>query len=104
MKPIGGSAGDRFRWQIHPMKQLLEDLRTGSVELAEVPRPLVRPGHLLIATEKSLVSTGTERMLVEFGKFDEFVEVTRATFKVAGQLRGTRTAEHERVAKPTESD
>lgn len=50
------------------MKQLLQDLRTGRVDLAEVPRPLVRPGHLLIATEKSLVSTGTERMLVEFGK------------------------------------
>lgn len=50
------------------MKQLLQNLRTGQVDLAEVPHPLARAGHLLIATEKSLVSTGTERMLVEFGK------------------------------------
>jgi predicted dehydrogenase/threonine dehydrogenase-like Zn-dependent dehydrogenase len=50
------------------VKQLLQDLRTGKVELDEVPRPLVRAGHLLIATERSLISTGTERMLVEFGK------------------------------------
>lgn len=39
------------------MKQLLQDLRTGNVDLAEVPRPLVRPGHLLIATERSLIFT-----------------------------------------------
>jgi predicted dehydrogenase/threonine dehydrogenase-like Zn-dependent dehydrogenase len=50
------------------MKQLLQDLRTGVVELAEVPAPGVRPGHLLIASACSLVSAGTERMLVEFGK------------------------------------
>jgi hypothetical protein len=50
------------------MKQLLQYLRTGNVDLAEVPRPLVRPGHLLLASDRTLISTGTERMLVEFGK------------------------------------
>jgi hypothetical protein len=49
------------------MKKLLQDLRTGNVDLADVPRPLVRAGHLLIATDRTLVSAGTERMLVEFG-------------------------------------
>lgn len=50
------------------MKQLLQDLRIGKVECAEIPDPLVKAGHLLIATERSLISTGTERMLIEFGK------------------------------------
>lgn len=36
--------------------------------MEEVPAPLVRPGAVLIRTTHSLVSLGTERMLVEFGK------------------------------------
>ena len=36
--------------------------------LAEVPAPGPRRGALLIETECSLVSAGTERMLVDFGK------------------------------------
>lgn len=50
------------------MKQVLQSLRTGKIELAEVPCPLVRPGHLLIQTTHSLISPGTERTLVEFGQ------------------------------------
>lgn len=50
------------------MKQVLQSLRTGQIELAEVPCPIVRPGHLLIQTTCSLISAGTERMLVEFGQ------------------------------------
>lgn len=36
--------------------------------LEEIPAPLVKPGQILIETTRSLVSLGTERMLVEFGK------------------------------------
>jgi len=50
------------------MKQILQNLRTGMSELADVPTPLCRPGHLLIATRRSLISAGTERMLVEFSR------------------------------------
>lgn len=50
------------------MKQVLQHLRTGQIELADVPCPMVRPGHLLIQTTCSLISAGTERMLVEFGR------------------------------------
>ncbi|MBN2446894.1 MAG: bi-domain-containing oxidoreductase [Phycisphaerae bacterium] len=50
------------------MKQVLQHLRTGEVEVADVPCPLTRPGHLLIRTRATLISAGTERMLVEFGK------------------------------------
>ena len=50
------------------MKQLLQNLKTGEVTLAELPAPQAMPGKLLVRTAKSLVSLGTERMLLEFGK------------------------------------
>ena len=50
------------------MLQILQSLKTGETMLAEVPAPMVLPGELLIATHASLVSAGTERTLVDFGK------------------------------------
>jgi predicted dehydrogenase/threonine dehydrogenase-like Zn-dependent dehydrogenase len=50
------------------MKQLIQNLKTGATTLEEIPAPLVRRGSMLIRTSHSLVSLGTERMLVEFGK------------------------------------
>jgi len=50
------------------MKQILQSLKDGNTELAEVPAPRVGSGQLLISTTATLVSAGTERMLVEFGK------------------------------------
>ncbi len=50
------------------MKQILQNLKTGELEIAEVPVPVVRAGCLLIQTRKSLISSGTERMLVSFAK------------------------------------
>jgi len=50
------------------MRQVLQHLRTGQIEVADVPCPVVQPGHLLIQTSRSLISAGTERMLVEFGQ------------------------------------
>jgi len=50
------------------MKQIIQDLKKGNTILEEVPTPQVKPGSVLIKTTRSLVSLGTERMLVEFGK------------------------------------
>ena len=50
------------------MKQVLQSLMTGSTEIADVPCPAVERGQLLIRSTRTLVSVGTERMLVEFGK------------------------------------
>jgi predicted dehydrogenase/threonine dehydrogenase-like Zn-dependent dehydrogenase len=50
------------------MKQVLQNLRSGHIEIADVPCPMVKPGHLLIQSRASLISAGTERMLVEFSK------------------------------------
>ncbi len=50
------------------MRQILQSLANGQTELVDVPCPAVGPGQILIQTRVSLVSAGTERMLVEFGK------------------------------------
>lgn len=50
------------------MKQILQDISNGNTAIAEAPAPNISSGHLIIATTISLVSAGTERMLVDFGK------------------------------------
>lgn len=50
------------------MKQILQDLKNGKTELIEVPRPRAKSGHFYIQTTTSLISAGTERMLIDFGK------------------------------------
>ena len=50
------------------MKQIIQSLKTGKTQVNEIPIPNVSSGSLLIKTSKTLISAGTERMLVEFGK------------------------------------
>lgn len=50
------------------MKQIVQDMKNGGTILEEVPVPQVKAGYVLIKTSRTLVSLGTERMLVEFGK------------------------------------
>ena len=46
------------------MKQVLQNLRSGVTEVAEVPGLMVGPGQVLIQSRCSLISAGSERMLV----------------------------------------
>jgi len=50
------------------MKQILQNLKNSKTEVAEVPSPICKSGQLLVLTRSTLVSAGTERMLVDFGK------------------------------------
>lgn len=50
------------------MKQVLQNLRDGETVIADVPVPSPYPGTALVRTSASLVSAGTERMLVEFAE------------------------------------
>ena len=50
------------------MKQLFQNLADGVTEVVDIPCPEARDGEVLIASTASLVSIGTERMLVEFSK------------------------------------
>jgi predicted dehydrogenase/threonine dehydrogenase-like Zn-dependent dehydrogenase len=48
------------------MKQILQNLRNGQTMVVEVPIPTIQPGEALVRTAASLLSAGTERMVVEF--------------------------------------
>jgi predicted dehydrogenase/threonine dehydrogenase-like Zn-dependent dehydrogenase len=50
------------------LKQIIQNLNTGITSLEEVPAPILNNGHVLIETTRSLVSLGTEKMLIEFSK------------------------------------
>ncbi len=50
------------------MKQIIQNYRTGAVELLEVPVPLCTPNKILLKNIASLVSIGTERSIIELGR------------------------------------
>jgi predicted dehydrogenase len=73
------------------MKQVLQNLKDGSTLVAEVPCPRVGSGQLLIRTTRSLVSAGTERMLVDFGKAGFIDKARQQPDKVRMVLDKVRT-------------
>ncbi|MFO0268242.1 MAG: bi-domain-containing oxidoreductase [Cyclobacteriaceae bacterium] len=73
------------------MKQLIQNLKTGATTLEDIPAPLVRKGSVLIKTSRSLVSLGTERMLVEFGKANLIEKARQQPDKVKMVLDKIRT-------------
>jgi predicted dehydrogenase/threonine dehydrogenase-like Zn-dependent dehydrogenase len=64
------------------MKQIIQNLQSGETILEEIPVPQVRRGTVLIKTHRTLVSLGTEKMLVEFGKANIFQKVKQQPDKV----------------------
>jgi predicted dehydrogenase/threonine dehydrogenase-like Zn-dependent dehydrogenase len=50
------------------MKQLLQNIKTGQTIVEDVPIPTPREGQALVKVFASLVSAGTERMVVEFAE------------------------------------
>jgi hypothetical protein len=50
------------------MKQILQNLKTGATKIMDVPVPAVGHGQVLICSSRTLISAGTERMFVDFGK------------------------------------
>ena len=50
------------------MRQVIQSARTGRLAVREVPAPKVRAGHILVRTRASLISAGTERMLIAFAR------------------------------------
>ena len=73
------------------MRQILQNLATGEVELAEVPCPHVNPGHVLLRTTRSLISPGTERMLLDFGKAGLIEKARQQPDKLRAVLDKVRT-------------
>lgn len=50
------------------MKQIRQDIANGGTSIVEAPTPQASREHVLIHTTTTLISAGTERMLVEFGR------------------------------------
>ena len=73
------------------MKQVLTSLETGGTGAVEIPVPRVGPGKLLIETSCSLVSPGTERMLVQFGKANLLQKARQQPDKVRQVLEKIKT-------------
>ena len=73
------------------MKQIIQSFKTGETILEEVPAPQVRRGCVLIQTTRSLVSMGTERMLVEFGKSNLLSKARQQPDKVKQVLDKIKT-------------
>ncbi len=73
------------------MKQIIQSFKTGETILEEVPAPQVKSGQVLIRTTKSLVSLGTERMLVEFGKSNLIAKARQQPDKVKQVLDKIKT-------------
>ena len=73
------------------MKQIIQSFKTGETILEDVPAPKVKSGHVLIKTTRSLVSLGTERMLVEFGKSSLIAKARQQPDKVKEVLDKIKT-------------
>ena len=50
------------------MKQVLQNTKSGELRLAEVPAPALKRGGVLVRTEASVISSGTERHIMDFAR------------------------------------
>lgn len=73
------------------MKQIIQSFKTGETILEEIPSPTIRKGSILIETTYSLVSLGTEKMLVEFGKSNLISKARQQPDKVKQVLDKIKT-------------
>jgi hypothetical protein len=73
------------------VKQIIQSFKTGETILEDIPAPLIKRGSILIRTSRSLVSLGTERMLVEFGKSNLISKARQQPDKVKQVLDKIKT-------------
>ena len=73
------------------MKQILQNLNSGETVLEEIPVPHCSNASVLIATSTTLLSAGTERMLVDFGKGNLLQKARQQPDKVKQVLEKAKT-------------
>lgn len=73
------------------MKQIVQQLDTGQTAIVEAPSPGPARGTVLIRTTRSLISSGTERMLVDFGKASLLAKARQQPDRVKDVLAKVRT-------------
>jgi hypothetical protein len=47
------------------MKQVVQNYRSGELKLWEVPAPACGAGKVLVAVQRSLISAGTEKLVID---------------------------------------
>lgn len=73
------------------MKQILQDMGKGDTYIAEAPAPVVGAQSVLIHSMISLISAGTERMLVDFGRASYLDKARQQPEKVRMVMEKIRT-------------
>ncbi|MDA9321684.1 bi-domain-containing oxidoreductase [Gammaproteobacteria bacterium] len=73
------------------MRQILQNLKNGETNIVETPIPSNLNGNLLIQSNKTVVSVGTERMLIEFGKSSYWGKARQQPDKVKQVLDKVKT-------------
>lgn len=73
------------------MKQILQNLGSGDTLMVDIPSPRCPSGSVLIETTRSLVSLGTEKMLIDFGKGSLLEKARSQPDKVKQVLQKVKT-------------
>lgn len=73
------------------MKQILQDLANGKTYINESPMPMMEPDSILIRSTCSLISVGTEKMLIDFGKASYLEKARQQPEKVKMVLSKMKT-------------
>ena len=73
------------------LKQVLQNLKDGSTYVEDVPAPRLNVGQFLINTRATLISAGTERMLLDFGKANALNKARQQPDKVRAVLDKARS-------------
>ena len=68
------------------MKQVLQNISNGETSLVDVPRPMIKENGLLISSNNSVISSGTEKMLIDFGKGNYLEKAKQQPEKVRSVL------------------
>ncbi len=73
------------------MKQLIQYFKSGELELIEAPKPKATPQSLVIESRRSLISVGTEKMMLDFGKASYLAKAKQQPDRVKQVLNKIKT-------------
>ena len=68
------------------MREIIQSLSTGKTKVEDIPAPSISDQEVLIKTKASIISAGTEKMLVEFGKANFISKIKKQPDKVIDVL------------------
>lgn len=73
------------------MKKLIQYINDGKIELLECPSPTISENEVLVQTKCSLISSGTERMLLDFGKSNFLNKILKEKKRVKDVIAKIKT-------------